>query len=310
MSLLVWNCCGFENLRTGKELEVLIRAKDPSVVFLAEIWTDEASRKEIQRNINFENLFFVERNTRGGGLALYWKNSLDLHVESSSKNHIDSIINKGRDEAWRFTGFYGEPATHRRSEAWNRLRLLNSSFQLPWLCAGDFNELTRMSEKMGGSNRSQAQMQLFRDVIDGCGFIDLGFVGSHFTWSKHFADGHSIWERLDRGLANHEWFLKFLGTKVHHLHSDSSDHSPLWITPEGLEIPSFAKPFRFEEMWLSDHSCSDIVEAVWCSRDEMADPAVKVTHKIKKMWKRANSVESDPLWECETRANQEKKRTC
>ena len=38
MSLLVWNCLGLENLRTGKELEVLIRAKDPFVVFLAETW--------------------------------------------------------------------------------------------------------------------------------------------------------------------------------------------------------------------------------------------------------------------------------
>ena len=101
MSLLVWNCCRLGNLRTGKELEVLIRAKDPSIVFLAETWVDEARLKEIQRNIYFENLFFVERNNRGGGLALYWKNSLDLHVESSSKNHIDSIINKGRGEAWR-----------------------------------------------------------------------------------------------------------------------------------------------------------------------------------------------------------------
>ena len=90
---------------------------------------------------------------------------------------------------------------------------------------------------------------------------------------------------MDRGLANHEWFLKFSSTKVHHLHPDSSNHSPLWITPKGLEIPSFAKPFRFEEMWLSDHSCSDIVEVVWCLKDETANPTVMVTHKIKKCGK-------------------------
>ena len=53
--------------------------------------------------------------------------------------------------------------------------------QLPWLCFGDFNELTRQSEKLGGSVRSQAQMQMFRDAIDECGFMDLGFTGSQFT---------------------------------------------------------------------------------------------------------------------------------
>ena len=40
-----------------KELEVLIRAKDPSIVFLAETLADEARLKEVQRNINFDNLF-------------------------------------------------------------------------------------------------------------------------------------------------------------------------------------------------------------------------------------------------------------
>ena len=146
----------------------------------------------------------MERNLRGGGgLALYWKNS------------IDSIINKGSDEAWRFIGFYGEPATHKRIEAWNKLRLLNNKHDLPWLCAGDFNEIIRYSEKLGGNNRSQAHMQLFRDVINECKFLDHGYVGDQFTWRKHFADGHSLWERLDRGLANHDWFMKFSSSKIH-----------------------------------------------------------------------------------------------
>ena len=61
MSLIVWNCHGLGNLRTGKELEVVIWAKDPSVVFLAETWADEARLKEIQRNIKFDNMFYVEK---------------------------------------------------------------------------------------------------------------------------------------------------------------------------------------------------------------------------------------------------------
>ena len=61
--------------------------------------------------------------------------------------------------------------------------------------------------------------------------------------------------------------MKFSGSKIHHLHLDSSDHWPLWITLDGLDIPSFSKPFRFEEMWLSDHGCSDIIEAVWLSKE-------------------------------------------
>ena len=122
MSILVWNCHGLGNLRTGKELEVVIRAKVPSVMFIVETWADEAKLQQIKRNIEFDNLFFVERNNRGGGLALFWQNFVDLSVDSFSPNHIDSIISKGKEDVWRFTGFYGEPVTHKRLESWNKLR--------------------------------------------------------------------------------------------------------------------------------------------------------------------------------------------
>ena len=117
-----------------------------------------------------------------------------------------------------------------------------------------------------------------------CGFMDLGYVGSPFTWQRHFADGHSIWERLDRGLATNEWLMKFTGTQVHHLTSDSSDHCPPWIFPNSLEVVSSMKPFRFEEMWLSNPGCSNVVEAVWSSYGSI-DPAIKVMKKIEKCGK-------------------------
>ena len=122
-------------------------------------------------------------------------------------------------------------------------------------------------------------MQLFRDVIDEREFIDLGYVGSQFTWQKHFVDGHSIQERLFRGLANNEWFLKFAGTKIHHLSLNNSDHCPLWIILDGLELPQVAKPFKFEEMWLSDRGYTDVVEAVRAS-PEVVEPTIKVVRKI------------------------------
>jgi len=106
-------------------------------------------------------------------------------------------------------------------------------------------------------------MQLFWDVVDECGFIDLGFSGPWYTWQKHFSASHLIWERLDLALATNDWLLGFAGTNVHHLKSESSNHSPLWIDMAGLEIQSISKPFRFEEVWLSDHTCSEVVEAIW-----------------------------------------------
>ena len=124
----------------------------------------------------------MERNNKGGGLELYWQNSIDLSIDTFSKNYIDAIINKGKEDSWRFTRFYGDLVTHKRFESWNMLHQLSNRFILPWLYARDFNEIVQSFKNLGGSNRSQNRMQLFGVTIDKCGFIDLGFKGFPYTW--------------------------------------------------------------------------------------------------------------------------------
>ena len=54
---------------------------------------------------------------RGGwGLALLWKAGLDVWVDSFSKYHIDFIVHGGSKNAWRLTGFYGDPDTSRQNK--------------------------------------------------------------------------------------------------------------------------------------------------------------------------------------------------
>ena len=104
-------------------------------------------------------------------------------------------------------------------------------------------------------------MQLFKDVVDECAFMDLGFVGFPFTWHKNFAD-YNIWERLDRALAINEWFSMFPRTKVQHLDTTISNHRLIWINPEGMET-NFQKSFRFKHMWMTDKGCGETIEAMW-----------------------------------------------
>ena len=71
MSLLVRNCCELENQCIGKEFGDLIRAKDPSIVFIAKTWIDEARLDRILHNINFDHKWEVSRGSRGGDLVLF-----------------------------------------------------------------------------------------------------------------------------------------------------------------------------------------------------------------------------------------------
>ena len=74
----------------------------------------------------------VPREGRGGGLALFWKSSINLTIMGSSKYYSHAVINKDSDNEWRLTGFYGEPETARRAEKWDQLRYLNSQSNTPW----------------------------------------------------------------------------------------------------------------------------------------------------------------------------------
>lgn len=123
-------------------------------MFLAETWADNARLETVQRNIDFEHKWSVPKEGRGGGIALFWKASVNLEVVDSSNYYIDILIEKGTDNEWRFTGFYGEPETSRRTEAWDSLRSLNHHPQVSWLCSRDFNEIARQDEKKGGAIRS------------------------------------------------------------------------------------------------------------------------------------------------------------
>ena len=86
MSLLVWNCCGLGNLCTEDQLADMVRAKDPSVVFIAETWTDRARLERVQNKIQFKNMFESPRRDKVGGLALFWKEDFPLDIETFSPN--------------------------------------------------------------------------------------------------------------------------------------------------------------------------------------------------------------------------------
>ena len=100
--------CGLGNPQTEDELVALMTTKDPIIVFLMETKVEKFVLDRIGRRIHFANLFLVPRVNSSGGLALFWKSDVDASVQTLSECHIDVVINQGADDAWRFTGFYGD----------------------------------------------------------------------------------------------------------------------------------------------------------------------------------------------------------
>ena len=78
MSIFIQNCHGLGNRQTVQELGDLVRAQDPTVMFLAETWLDETSLVGLCDSLRFVHHHGVSRLTRGGGLVLFWKKDFDL----------------------------------------------------------------------------------------------------------------------------------------------------------------------------------------------------------------------------------------
>ncbi|KAK0571313.1 hypothetical protein LWI29_013999 [Acer saccharum] len=84
---------------------------------------------------------------------------------------------------WRFSGVYRDPSPHNRVASWELMGRLSEVDRLPWVCGGDFNDILCMKEKVGGSTKSISGLIRFRQAIDKCDLVDLGFTGSCFTWN-------------------------------------------------------------------------------------------------------------------------------
>lgn len=82
--------------------------------------------------------------------------------------------------------FYGQLDTSRREETWALLESLKRSNNLPWLYLNDYNEIISQTEKSSGGLQPTKQKDRFRSVIHHCGFTELGYTRSPYTWYRDY----------------------------------------------------------------------------------------------------------------------------
>jgi exonuclease III len=242
MIALSLNCRGLGLDSAVGELWDLVRSYNPEVVFLCETKKRAGAMERLKWSLGFKHGVFVDCKGKGGGLALLWKEGLEVSVRPWCQYFIDASIKLGDTEC-RFTGIYGEPRTKLRQKTWDALRYLRAHDELPWICVGDFNEIAKQEEQLGGKTRSLAQMERFRDCLTDCGLSDLGFSGYPFTWNNKRDGQDNIQARLDRATCNCSFSQLFPATMVEHIATEESDHFALLIkVQESFTSTSACRP--------------------------------------------------------------------
>ena len=119
MSAICWNCRGLRNSRIVGTLQKNFLEEDPTLVFLMETNFNVEEISEIKHKLERSQGMIVPSVHWSGGLALLWKESLLVVVQTFSPRHIDVIITEDAGKKkWCFTGFYGHPETNKREESW------------------------------------------------------------------------------------------------------------------------------------------------------------------------------------------------
>jgi exonuclease III len=265
LNILTWNCRGVLNPCFRKALQDILRINSPDILILTETRLGGSRATDLARSFPFDG--FLTTNTIGfaGGVWIMWKtDAVEVEHLCSTEQEIHvSVQVRGSNSLWLLSAIYASPRRSERRILWENLKVIADLHNLPWVMLGDFNDILSCDEKWGGNRPSNSRMSEFKNCLNACNMIDLGFSGPKFTWSNCHDVSSLIMERLDRALANPDWRILFPEASVTHLTRTHSDHCPFLLTLCPIIPHVLPRPFRFENIWLSHSDFPSIVDQAW-----------------------------------------------
>ncbi|CAD6250169.1 unnamed protein product [Miscanthus lutarioriparius] len=130
--------------------------------------------------------------------------------------------------------------------------------------SGDFNEALSSDEHLGRTERGGSQMKLFRECLENCGLLDLGFSGPKFTWNNRQEGINNVRVRLDRAVVNGQFLQLFDDCHVDNIITFSSDHYAILISigrgGDTKDYRHVTQNFRYEAMWARAADYKEVVE--------------------------------------------------
>ena len=265
MNIITWNCRGALKPSFQNHVGDLVHNHDPTIMIIMETRIGGDRAKDINDRLPFNSAIHIDTIGFTGGLWILW-NFDRVHITQLvlSEQEIHVLV-KVTSSNFEFicTGIYASPRFHECCILWNNLKNVANLHNKPWAIAEDFNEVLVEEDKYRGRMISTNRSLLFKECLDTCNMVDLGFNGPRFTWTNRRDIFDLVQERIDRFFANPSWCTNFPNAKVTHLTHCLSDHCLVLLESNpssGVHLP---KPFMFHSFWLSDLSFLCIVSEAW-----------------------------------------------
>lgn len=82
---------------------------------------------------------------------------------------------------WFFTAIYASNDFLIRIKLWEDLINFSKYVKGGWLVDADFNDILKANEKFEGRHIDNERSILFKQCLDNCNMVDLGFKGCKYT---------------------------------------------------------------------------------------------------------------------------------
>ena len=212
---------------------------------------------------------------------------MELSELSSTKQEIYALVSSTANPPSLLFAIYASPRLVEQRLLWENLETVASLHSLPWVIAGNFNEVLMNGDKLGGNAISISRALRFQECLNMCNMIDIGFAGPRFTWSNHRSLAQLVQERIDRVFVNPVWNNLHPEAAVLHLEKTHSDHCPIKLLFNRTQDTSTPRPFRFQPMWLSHPSFPSVVCDAWSSPSTLQQAVMSFSEKAR-IWNRSH----------------------
>ena len=284
MNILMWNYKGALNLDFKRRIFEIAINHNPAIIVITETRVGGDRAERIIADLPFDGFILTETTSYAGGLWVLWKKeeaNIDLLTATEQEIHATVKV-RCSNLTWFISTIYASPRLAERRLVWSNLLEIAKLHNHPWLMLGDFNEVLSSEDKYGGNQINLNRAMEFKDCLDNCNFLDLGFAGPKFTWTNKRPLTNLILERLDRCFANPRWRMLYPEATVTHLPRTFLDHCPVLIEVIGSRTNVVNKPFYFHTMWLLHPQFPKVVEDAWSGDRSLMAAISEFTTRVKK----------------------------
>lgn len=204
MKIVSWNVRGANGLQKKRLLRKRIKEDQPTILMLQETKCEGSILKDRLNRIwtGCESVT-VDAKGASGGLAIIWdpaKVSLNNFLAtpfsiSTSFFHLDYGV------AGILTNVYGPNHPREKGIFLDSLEYLAGwADHRHWVLGGDFNLITSLQEKKGGTRKLEPISERLNTLIHHLKLVDVRTSNGLFTWNNKRTGENAVASRLDRFL--------------------------------------------------------------------------------------------------------------